>query len=145
MFEAYKWVIGKRKHETFTYMSARIERSKKAENARSTAAKCGSLVKTLFIYGTVVAFMSPVLWGLYQGFTSAAEERMQQKPEHIKKAEEWINEEKERADRFAEEEMQEQQNQFNEDNVEPEQEPEQEENTQEEPIEGTDQEKSDEL
>ena len=39
MFEAYKWVIGKRKHETFTYMSARIERSKKAEKARSTAAK----------------------------------------------------------------------------------------------------------
>ena len=83
MFEAYKWVIGKRKHETFTYMSTRIENAKKKEKDRSIASKCGSLVRMVFIYGSVAAFMAPVIYGLYTGFVQGRNDQM---AENIKKA-----------------------------------------------------------
>ena len=83
MFEAYKWVIGKRKHETFTYMSARIENAKKKEKDRSIASKCGSLVRMIFIYGSVAAFMAPVIYGIYTGFVQGRNDQM---AENIKKA-----------------------------------------------------------
>ena len=83
MFDAYKWVIGKRKHETFTYMSNRIENAKKKEKDRSIASKCGSLVRMIFIYGTVAAFMAPVIYGIYTGFVQGRNDQM---AENIKKA-----------------------------------------------------------
>merc|ERR1719232_403651 len=46
-------------------MSARIEKTKNAEKARSIASKCGSLIKTLFIYGSVAAIILPMLWSIY--------------------------------------------------------------------------------
>ena len=65
IFAGYKWVIGKRKAETYGYMSGRIEANKKAAKDRSCIAKCGSLIKTMMIYGTVAAVVIPLIYTLY--------------------------------------------------------------------------------
>ena len=79
MFAAYKWVIGKRKNETFNYMKSRIDEKKQADKDRSCMAKCGSLIKTMMIYGTVAAVVIPMIYSLYTSMKAdnEQEERME--------------------------------------------------------------------
>ena len=90
IFAGYKWVIGKRKAETYGYMAGRIEANKKADKDRSCVQKCGSLVKTMMIYGTVAGVVIPILYSLYTA--TMAEQEKEERMENMKFKEEMSKE-----------------------------------------------------
>ena len=76
-FAAYKWIILSRKRETYIYMTSKIEEKKKVEKDRSFLQKCGSLIKTIMIYGTVAAVVIPMIYSLYT--TTIAEKEREER------------------------------------------------------------------
>lgn len=70
IFDSYRYVVYLRALYTTNYMTERFTKKKQVEDGRSCIAKCGSLIKTLLIYGVVAAFMIPLIYELYQKLTS---------------------------------------------------------------------------
>ena len=68
MFDAYRYVVYLRALYTTSYMTDRFTKKKQAEDGRSCISKCGSLVKTLIVYGVVAAFMIPLIYETYSKY-----------------------------------------------------------------------------
>ena len=54
-----------RARDTTSYMKERFQKKKEAKEGRSCIAKCGSLLKTLFVYGIVALFLIPIIYETY--------------------------------------------------------------------------------
>jgi len=54
-----------RSHQTTEYMRQRYKSKKEALDNRSCLSKCGSLVKTLFVYSVAASVLIPSLYEFY--------------------------------------------------------------------------------
>ena len=55
-------------------MTGKITTKQKKEKERSCIAKCGSLIKTILVYGTVAAVVIPIIYTLLKGDSESQSE-----------------------------------------------------------------------
>lgn len=72
-FKAFKWVISRRKAATLAYLTEKELTKQRKEKERSSVAKCGSMVKTLLMYGAVAGVVGPMIYALYKEKMQGAE------------------------------------------------------------------------
>lgn len=70
VFDAYRYVVYLRSKYTTEYMTNRFQKKKEVEQGRSCISKCGSLLKTLIVYGIVAAVMIPSIYEIYTKLTN---------------------------------------------------------------------------
>ena len=69
IFDAFRYVVYLRASYTTNYMKDRFQKKKDLTDNKSCFMKCGSLLKTLIVYGVVAAFLIPMGMELYSKLT----------------------------------------------------------------------------
>ena len=65
VYDAFRYVVYMRTSFTSKYMTDRFQKKKEIKENRSCLSKCGSMLKTLIVFGVVAGFTIPLLYELY--------------------------------------------------------------------------------
>lgn len=65
ILRSYKYVLFTRSNDLCTHLRRRQDNITSKKNNQSCITKCGSLLKTLFFYCVIAAFLIPALYEIY--------------------------------------------------------------------------------
>ena len=83
ILHSYKYVLYKRSTDMVGYMKKRYEQKTAEKNNRSCMSKCGSLIKTLFVWGVVASTAIPALIEIYHKLMDDGQSMMDKEYETV--------------------------------------------------------------